>query len=86
MVEIFTSILVFLGLEACNCLFPTYNENIWTEKLNGNYHENIGWFCAWEKEEFIYNAEEGKWELSPDASRKRSKKHKGRRRGGNGLR
>ena len=38
------------------------------------------------KEDFIYNKDTGKWELSPDASRKRSKKHRGRKRGGLGLR
>ena len=64
---------------------PYYNENLLTEISDGKYHENIGCICKWEKEDFIYNAETEKWELSPNASRKRIKKDK-RRRGGNGLR
>ena len=80
------SILIFLGAETCNCLFPTYSENIWTEQSNGSYHENLGWICSWEKEDFIFNKQTGKWDLAPDASRKRGKKGKGRKRGGNGLR
>jgi hypothetical protein len=79
------SILIFLGTETCNCLLPTYNENIWTEQSDGSYHENTGWICSWEKEDFVYNAKEDTWELSPNANRKRSKKGS-KRRGGRGLR
>jgi hypothetical protein len=84
--QIGISIGIFLVSEALNCAFPYYSENIWSEKSNGIYHENIGCFCSWEKEDFVYNADTGKWDLAPDASRKRGKKGKGRRRGGNGLR
>ena len=80
------SIVFFFVMELYNCLNPSYVENKWTENLNGGYYESIGCFCAWEKEDFIYNKQEDKWVLSPDASRKRSKKHRGRKRGGGGLR
>ena len=81
-----TVVGVAILLDIGNCLFPTYSENIWTEELNGSYRESIGCLCSWEKEDFIYNKQEDKWELSPDASRKRSKKHRGRKRGGGCLR
>ena len=76
----------FFIMEGFNCIFPYYDENPITASIYGGYHENIGCFCKWEKEDFIYNAETDKWELAPDASRKRNKKHKGRKRGGSGLR
>ena len=82
----FTSIIICFILELSNCAFPYYSENIWTERNNGVYYENIGCLCAWEKEGFIYNQETGKWDLSPDASRKRSKNKGKRKRGGSGLR
>jgi hypothetical protein len=78
-------VAITIILDIGNCLFPIYSENIWTEQSDGSYHEATGCLCSWEKEDFIYNAETEKWELSPNASRKRIKKDK-RRRGGNGLR
>ena len=80
-----TSIFICFALEISNCLFPYYAENMLTEKEHG-YHENIGCICAWEKEDFIYNEETGKWDISPDASRKRDKGKGKRKRGGRGLR
>ena len=77
--------VVFI-LEIGNCVFPCYSENALTEKYNKQYHENIGLICAWEKEDFIYNNDTGKWDLAPDASRRRGKDQRGRRRGGSGLR
>ena len=81
-----TVVAITIILDIGNCLFPIYSENIWTEQSDGSYHEATGCFCSWEKEDFVYNADTGKWDLAPDASRKRGKKGKGRRRGGNGLR
>ena len=72
-------------LEIGNCLFPYYSENPITDK-EWEYHQNIGFLCAWEKEDFIYNEETGKWDLAPDAGRNRNKGKKNRKRGGNGLR
>jgi hypothetical protein len=86
MQEIIISASIFVVGEALNCMFPYYNENLLTEISDGKYHENIGCICKWEKEDFIYNAKSGKWDLSPDASRKRGKRHKGSRRIGGGLR
>ena len=85
-----TNFLITLGIvfvaEIGNCIFPHYSESIWTEGNNGEYHENIGCLCKWEKGDFTYNSETDKWELAPDASRKRGKGQRGRRRGGGGLR
>ena len=85
MIGFMSTIAFFFIAEAVNCAFPYYSENIWTEKFNNEYHENIGLFCAWEKEDFIYNEDTGKWDLAPDASRRRGKDQRGRRRGGSGL-
>ena len=86
MQEIIISFSIFMAGEMLNCAFPYYSENKFTEIGTNEYHENIGCICKWEKEDFIYNNQSGSWELAPDASRKRYKKGKGRRRGGNGLR
>ena len=85
MAEFLSIIIFFIIAETTNCMFPYYSENIITKKHNNEYHENIGLFCSWEKEDFIFNEDTGKWDLAPDASRKRGKGQRGRRRGGSGL-
>ena len=85
MTGFFTVIGITIILEIANCMFPRYAENIWTETANG-YHENTGCICSWEKEDFVYNEETGKWDLATAASRKRGKGPRGRKRGGCGLR
>ena len=86
MINFGITLCVVLAAEITNCMFPYYTENTWTENANGEYHENIGCICKWEKEDFIYNSETDKWDLAPDASRKRGKGKRGKRRGGSGLR
>ena len=84
MIGFLSTIVFFLIAEAANCAFPYYAENKLREIPNG-YYESIGCFCAWEKEAFIFNEDTGKWDLAPDASRRRGKDQRGRRRGGSGL-
>lgn len=59
-------IVFFLIIEAINCMFPYYGENVWTEKYNGEYYENIGCFCQWTKDKFEFNEEDSTWVLKDE--------------------
>ncbi len=47
-------------------MFPYYGENVWTEKYNGEYYENIGCFCQWTKDKFEFNEEDSTWVLKDE--------------------
>ena len=52
---------IWLIIELFNCLVPLYTENALTEQHNHVYHENIGCFCQWNKEKFMYDETKNRW-------------------------
>ena len=63
---------IWFILELLNCLVPLYTENLLTEQNNNIYHENIGCFCQWNKEKFVYDETKNRWILLEQHKLRRS--------------